>query len=56
MRDTANIQLTSLTDQLQWTRGRNYNPRTMVPLQDRTITPFNPCSMNPVGAENRMTP
>ena len=52
MRDAANIQMTSLTDQLQWERGGNDDPRTGIPLQDRTITPFNRGSMNPAGGAN----
>ena len=56
MRETANTQMTSLTDQLQWVRIRNQNPRTMVPLQYRIITPFNQRSMNPADVENQMTP
>ena len=66
MCDMANAQMTSLTDQLQWTWERNYDPAppppppplppTMAPLQYRTITPFNRGFMNAVSAENRMTP
>ena len=59
MCDMANAQMTSLTDQLQWTWERNYDPPpppTMAPLQYRTITPFNRGFMNAVSAENRMTP
>ena len=38
----------------QWERARNGDPRTMVPLQDGSKTPFDRGSMNPVGAENQM--
>ena len=54
MRDTANAQITLLTRQLQWAWGRDDDPRTTVPLQDGSKTPFNRGSMNPVGAENRI--
>ena len=54
MRDTANAQITLLTRQLQWAWGRDDDPRTIVPLQDGSKTPFNRGSMNPVGAENRI--
>lgn len=54
MRDTANVQITLLTEQLQWAWGRDDDPRTVVPLQDGSKTPFNRGSMKPVGAENRI--
>ena len=34
--------------------GKDDDPRTIVPLQDGSKTPFNRGSMNPVGAENRI--
>ena len=55
MRDTANAQITLLTEQFQWAWGSDDDPRTGVPLQDRSKTPFNRGAMNPVGAENQMT-